>query len=580
MDLQDGGNGVIVAKPLPKPRPAVRLEKGQRLLAGNACDAPQSDMLSAVPGLGRRQSTLCGCRATRHSRDGRQRGAIPPRHSTEGRRCRRSPVPIWRLAAWLALAVLQLLSIPQASAQSRGDVVQALSRGQNEAALQILAQLLDRDPDDHTLLTLQGIAMSQSGNPAKALTAYREALRRAPNFLAALQGAAEIEFQQRDSSARARLERIVSMQPENPTAYAMLGVLAFERTDCPAAVQHFAKATGALSGNRQGLWQFGQCSFQEGDWTGAAEVFRQLLNLEPGSSAVRFNLALSLFEAGEYTAAIEVAQRLAALDTPEPEVLSLLADAHLSVRQVPKALEILKRAVALHPEEERHYVDLANLCMEQEAHDLGLEILDVGIRNIPRSAPLHGMRGVLLAQLSRFDEAEAEFSRSTELDPSQTSGRIGLSMTLLQTGRHAESIPVLREQAATKPNDPVVNTLLGRALLQESGLGDAALIEAEAALDRAVRSDPSLTAAWVELGKLLIKTDRLAKAISALERAVELAPDDRQALYQLMLAARKAGQVERTRNLAERLRSLMVRDQREETQQARYQLARDVAKGN
>lgn len=89
----------------------------------------------------------------------------------------------------------------------------------------------------------------------------------------------------------------------------------------------------------------------------------------------------------------------------------MLADAYFSHQQVPDALQTLKRAVAIYPREERHYVDLANLCMQQEAHDLGLEILDADIRPIPRSARLHGMRGVLLAQVSQFEEAEAEFAR-------------------------------------------------------------------------------------------------------------------------------------------------------------------------
>ena len=50
--------------------------------------------------------------------------------------------------------------------------------------------------------------------------------------------------------------------------------------------------------------------------------------------------------------------------------------------------------------------------MEQEAHDLGLEILEADIRNVPQSARLHGMRGVILAQLSEFEQAEARLNSS------------------------------------------------------------------------------------------------------------------------------------------------------------------------
>ena len=483
------------------------------------------------------------------------------------------------MVAVLALAVAPLVSIRSSAAQDRREVIQALSQGRHDVALQLLAELLDGSPRDHALLTLRGIALTQIGRTEEALASYRSALQAAPDYLAALQGAAEIEFRQRDPEAQARLERVIATRSENPTAHAMLGVLAFERQDCPTAVQHFAKAGPALGENTQVLWQYGQCAFQAGDMLAAVHTFRRLVDLEPSNSAARFNLALSLFETDHHPETIETVDPLAALETPESEVLSLLADAYLSNQQIPEALETLKRAVAIYPREERHYVDLANLCMEQEAHDLGLEILDAGVRNIPHSARLHGMRGVILAQLSHFEKAEAEFARATELDPSQAPGRIGLSITLQQLGRHAEAIPILREQAAAEPNDPVVNAMLGRALLQKREIGDAGLEEARAALARAVDSDPSFTSAWVELGKLFLKTDQLAEAISALERAVENSPDDRQALYQLMLAYRKTGKLEKTRDLSQKLRAMVLRDQREETQQARFRLVKEASPG-
>ena len=76
-----------------------------------------------------------------------------------------------------------------------------------------------------------------------------------------------------------------------------------------------------------------------------------------------------------------------------------------------------------------------------------------------------------------------------------------------------------------------------------------------------------------------MKTGQLEEAISALERAVEKAPDDRQALYQLMLSFRKAGQLENIRTLGKKLRELVLRDQREESQQARFRLVKQAPRG-
>ena len=411
-----------------------------------------------------------------------------------------------RVRVVLALAVAVLALSANAPAQAPRDVIEALSRGENQQALQLLAPLLDQQPRNYALLTLRGIALTGVGQPDEALKSFHAALAAKPDYLAALQGAAEIEFHRKDPQAQARLEKTIALQPDNATAHTMLGVLAFEQQDCPTAIRHFAKAAATKTENNLVLRQYGQCLFQTREAKSAADVFRRLLNREPANAAVRFNLGLSLFEANLHAEAIDVLTPLVDDEAPEPEVLSLLADAYHGVQRIPEALETLKRAVGLYPKQERHYVDLANLCMEQEAHDLGLEILETGIKNIPASSRLHGMRGVIYAQLSKFAEAEAEFARATELDPGETSGRVGLSITLQQTGRLEESIPLLREQADKKPRDPVVNTMLARALIQRGRLDQSEVAEARQALQRAIEADPAYTAAWVELGKLHLKT--------------------------------------------------------------------------
>ena len=408
----------------------------------HATRAPTLEMPAPAREMPPASSEPAGYVAPERGRHGCSTGSLPSKRSAGVSRPKSILNQLWRIAAVVAFAFAPLLLATSAAAQGRREVIDALSRGQHDVALQVLAELLDRDPRDHALSTLQGIAFSQAGRPSEALASYRRALQVAPDYLAALQGAAEIEFQNRDPVAEDRLERVLSVHSENPTAHAMLGVLAVERQDCPTAVRHFAKAGPALAENPQVLWQYGQCAFQAGDMQAAVHTFRRLLDLEPSNSVARFNLALSLFEANQHSEAIEIVSPLTAFETPESEVLSLVADAYLSNQQIPQALATLKRAVAIYPREERHYVDLANLCMEQEAHDLGLEILEAGIKNIPRSARLHGMRGLILAQLSQFEKAEAEFARATELDPSQAPGRIGLSITLQKLGRHAEAIPI------------------------------------------------------------------------------------------------------------------------------------------
>ena len=213
-----------------------------------------------------------------------------------------------QLAGALAIAGALLAGPDPSVAQDSRDVIASLSEGRHETALAVLSRLLNQNPGDPRLLTLQGIALTQAGQTDQALAAYRGALQAAPDSLAALQGAAQIEFQTGDPAAQARLERVVTIRPDNPPAHAMLGVLAFEAAACNTAVHHFKRAGAALVQDRQALWQFGQCSFDERDVHTATKVFRRLLGLDSTDAAARFNLALSLLEAKLPADAIEIVE--------------------------------------------------------------------------------------------------------------------------------------------------------------------------------------------------------------------------------------------------------------------------------
>ena len=197
------------------------------------------------------------------------------------------------------------------------------------------------------------------------------------------------------------LERILAIDPANIVAHAMLGALAYERQDCTTALGHFRRGDAVVQTNPEALWQAAHCLFVEGRPAEASAMFEQLL-ASTGSDPrladlVRFNLALSLHAAGHHEKAISTLEPLASRDPPEREVLALLADAYASGRQVEPAVRTLRRATVLFPRDEQFYVALGALCLEHDSFDLGREIVDIGLQNVPDSARLYALRGVIHA---------------------------------------------------------------------------------------------------------------------------------------------------------------------------------------
>jgi len=98
----------------------------------------------------------------------------------------------------------------------------------------------------------------------------------------------------------------------------------------------------------------------------------------------------------------------------------------------------------------------------------------------------------------------------------------GLGSELVEGGRAAEALEVLRTALASAPDDAALLLLEGRAWLQE---GD--LIRAQAALLKAARAAPKDERGFRWLGEVLLKRGDPDRAAKVLERALALAPHDR-----------------------------------------------------
>ncbi len=448
-----------------------------------------------------------------------------------------------------------------------------LKQGLHAPALEAIDAALVQAPGDVRLWTLRGLALGGLKRSTEALAAYHKALDLDPQSMAALQGAAEIEYRTRRPEARRTIERIVALDPANAVGHAMLGALAFERRDCGAAVAFFERSGTEIDRNPAALDQFAHCLYVVGRYSEAAAMFDRHRTLAPGDQGSRIGAALALQAAGRYSEALERIEMLARGPGAAAPVIDLAADLYDSLDRVPEAVDLLRGAMARTPDEESHYVTLGSICLKRESYDLAREIIDVGLRRLPQSAPLHGMRGVVHAQLGNLDGATADFEAAARLRPDRPLGGVGRSLALQQTGQLEESIVALRQEAARHPDDAPTLFLLAQALIR-GGLsqGSPAAREAETALRRAVQEAPGFGEAHAELGKLYLKIGDPASAVTHLRKAIALTPTDRTATYSLLLALRQAGRDDETPEVAARLRDLMAQERDDEVKRNRLRL--------
>lgn len=454
------------------------------------------------------------------------------------------------------------------------EIIQALRARRFSAALELCDREIKTQPGDPQLRMLKGFALQNMGRAKEALAAYRQASRLGPRYLPALEAVAQMEYQIGDPACQKTLERIVAIKPDSPTAHGMLGVLAYEKKRCADAVGHFEKAGAQLDGNAAALWQFGNCLFELQRPAESAAKFQTLLSLRD-HDLVRYNLGLSLLEAKKPREAVAVLSPLAGREKPDSDLLSLLAAAQEADKQTPQALEVLRRAAALYPLEERHYIDFASICMEHSSLDLGVEVLEVGTKNIPASSRLHATLGALLVRAGDMEKAQREFETAQMLDPKAAYGNIGLSLALLQSDQIEESIRLLRVQLSHNADNPMTLFMLAQALLRAGAEpGTPEFAETQDLLRRTIKMEPNNVRAHGLLGKNYALADDVKNGVRELETAMRLDPSDRTSAYQLAMLYGRTGQEELAAKWQQRVRDLIAAESAAEKEQNRFRIMR------
>jgi tetratricopeptide (TPR) repeat protein len=463
------------------------------------------------------------------------------------------------------------------AAQSPTGVVNAITTALHAKdfgrALTLARAAKVQSPRDVQILTLEGMALSGLGRNQEALAAYDAALGASADYLPALEGAAQIEYETGNDRAVSLLDRIVRLRPEDSTSHAMLAVLAYRRGDCKTAVEHFRGSGGLVFSQKVALEQYGFCLIRLNRANEAIPLYRRLQEAEPQNPRARLRLGAALYLAGKSQQAIRALQP--ALDDPDvdPDILDVASSAYEMSGNTLQAVQLLRRAIVRRPDDPKYYLDFATLSFDHASFRVGIDMLNVGLRQLPDSAPLYLARGILSVQLGDLDRGQADFERVDRLDPEQAFGSESESLTKLQAGNLGEALANVRAQLRDHHDDAFLHYLLAEILdRQGAPPGGPQFREAVRSANRALELRPNLVQARDLLSGLYLKSGELAKATEECRLALRYDASDQVALYHLTQSLRKSGDRAELSGLLQRLAALREDSRKQEAARNRYKL--------
>ncbi|MSO23544.1 MAG: tetratricopeptide repeat protein [Acidobacteria bacterium] len=503
------------------------------------------------------------------------------------------------------LVLLLILCSSTSAQQSAGSVrlqnAQRLMRqGSINEALPLLLEVHRDQPRNAAICQQIGIAYTQLQQFTEAERFYRMALSINPQLLPARKNLGVVLwFSNQKKEAEREFEVVLKTSPDDPVPHFYLGMREYEQPDYSKARDHFLKA-GSLalenpeafpavlemamatkdqdfvdrlvsSANKstnfdQEVWfQAGITFARYGSYDRAVQAFERIRDSYPDKSKLIRNLGLAQLQAHRYAAAVQSFEILAPQSSAPNETYLLLAEAYDGAGLPEKAYDAYAQAIEKDPKSEEGYAVLSNFAVAHHNTSFALEVLNRGLKSLPGSARLLLQQGVIQALDDKMPQAEDSFRQASRNNPSWLLPWLCLGLTQLQTARLEEAVRSFQAGADFAKDDYRPNYLLALAWVRGGGQNQSeSRGQIVSALKRALKLNPDHADSHVLLGQTYLSGNELELAITELQTARRLQPENPTALYQLATAYRKKGRLTEAQVLMKQFEGLKTRQKQEE----------------
>jgi tetratricopeptide (TPR) repeat protein len=293
---------------------------------------------------------------------------------------------------------------------------------------------------------------------------------------------------------------------------------------------------------------------RQGHYTEAVPFYRKALALDPAMPSLRLNFGLSLFKSDALKEAIQTLTPLLSSEPPSsPEVQRLnvlIGMAHYGLGEYAAAVPYLREAAARDPQSLQLRLSLAQSCMGSKQFQCVLDVYHEILTLNAESAEADMLAGEALDEMRDDPAAIQQFRAAVRANDKEPNVHFCLGYLLWKLKQYREAAHEFEAELANVPNHVQALAYLGDA---EMRLQDP---QATPHLLEAVRIDPGMKLAHLDLGILYSDAGRRDDALRELREAATLSPNDVDVHWRLGRLYQAAGmkdqakaEFDKTRNL-------------------------------
>ena len=370
-------------------------------------------------------------------------------------------------------------------------------------------------------------------------------------------------------------EKLLSEFPTNDDVVYLAGLVREDQGDTEEAMKLWARSIDLDATRADANESLGQALLLRDNYAAAEQYLRRALVLESNSVSVRFRLAKTLSQQGKLE---EARSFLEQIPSPSAEGYRLMGEISQQLNQPERARTNYEQAIAMKADFPEAYYGLAQSLARLGESDRSRELLEkssalrkkddeqartlranfdslaVSRQSVART---HTDVGRVYMTLGHPQKAEELWRRAAELDPKNVLCRLQLAVVCQQTRRDREALDYYDQAVRIDPNDGLTLLNMGRVSMKLNQPE-----RAERAFKEVIRLEPKRPEGYSALAQLHLRThanlaeaERLAgiaaslsseapyfallsqasaqngnqaAALSAINRAIELQPDNPQ----------------------------------------------------
>src|SRR5712692_7644466 len=301
-------------------------------------------------------------------------------------------------------------------------------------------------------------------------------------------------------------------------------------------------ALAQTPGNFEANRQLGEFYLRSQRYSVAIPFLQAAHQINSANYENAYDLALAFQANGDFARAREQARRLLA-NEEKAEVHRLLGDLDEQLGDPLEAVREYESAVRLEPSEQNYFNWGTELLLHKAVRP-AIEVFAKGTVAHPDSARMLAGLGAALYASGSFADAARRLCDASDLKPADPATHLFLGK---MEKAAPDPLPCAEEKLARfareQPANALANYYYAVALWKgaRGSENSAALMQAEALLEKAVSIDPRFDEAYVQLGILSSERGESSRAIRDFLKAIEANPQSGEAHYRLGLAYKRTG---------------------------------------